>query len=175
MNGDRGSERPTIGICAAVERVSWGVWDSYEVTLVPRTYVRCVQKAGGIALVLPPDEVAVEDPDVLLDRVDALMLAGGADIDPSSYGAETHPETKGAWPDRDAFELALARRALERDLPVLGICRGMQLMNVALGGTLHQDLPGHRQTIAGRGAWRVRGSQTTAVSRWSVMPTQVGC
>lgn len=153
MSDERGSGAPVIGICAAVERVSWGVWDSYEVTLVPRSYVRCVQKAGGIALVLPPDEVAVEDPDVLLDRIDALMLAGGADIDPSSYGAEPHPETKGTWPDRDRFELALARRALERDLPVLGICRGMQLLNVALGGTLVQHLPdamreAHR-TVAG--------------------------
>jgi putative glutamine amidotransferase len=83
----------------------------------------------------------VADPDILLDRVDALMLAGGADIDPASYGAEPHPETRGTWPDRDAFELALARRALERDMPVLGICRGMQLLNVALGGTLVQHLP----------------------------------
>ena len=132
---------PAIGICAAVERVSWGVWDAYEVTLVPRNYVRCVQRAGGIGIVLPPDEAAVEEPDVLLDRVDALLLAGGADIDPASYGAEPHPETKGTWPDRDRFELALARRALARDMPVLGICRGMQLLNVALGGTLVQHLP----------------------------------
>ncbi|HEY6731116.1 MAG TPA: gamma-glutamyl-gamma-aminobutyrate hydrolase family protein [Solirubrobacterales bacterium] len=132
---------PVVGICAAVERVSWGVWDGYEVTLVPRSYVRCVQRAGGIGIVLPPDEAVVDDPDFLLDRVDALMLAGGADIDPSSYGADPHPETKGTWPDRDAFELALARRALARDMPVLGICRGMQLLNVALGGTLTQHLP----------------------------------
>jgi putative glutamine amidotransferase len=132
---------PAIGICAAVERVSWGVWDGYEVTLAPRAYVRAVQRAGGLAIVLPPDEAAVDDPDVLLDRVDALMLAGGADIDPASYGAEPHAETRGTWPDRDRFELALARRALERDLPVLGICRGMQLLNVALGGTLLQHLP----------------------------------
>jgi putative glutamine amidotransferase len=154
MSGERGSEAPVIGICAAIERVSWGVWDSYEVTLVPRSYVRCVQKAGGIAIELPPDEAAVSDPDVLLDRVDALILAGGADVDPANYGAEPHPETKGTWPDRDRFELALARRALERDLPVLGICRGMQLLNVALGGTLVQHLPestgseAHR-TVAG--------------------------
>jgi putative glutamine amidotransferase len=153
VTGGRGSEAPAIGICAAVERVSWGVWDSYEVTLVPRSYVRCVQKAGGIAIELPPDEAAVSEPDLLLDRVDALILAGGADIDPANYGAEPHPETKGTWPDRDRFELALARRALERDLPVLGICRGMQLLNVALGGTLVQHLPdamreAHR-TVAG--------------------------
>jgi putative glutamine amidotransferase len=145
---------PAIGICAAVERVSWGVWEGYEVTLAPRAYVRSVQRAGGLAIVLPPDEAAVADPDLLLDRVDALLLAGGADIDPASYGAEPHVETKNTWPDRDRFELALARRALERDLPVLGICRGMQLLNVALGGTLLQHLPeaiGHEdhRTAAG--------------------------
>jgi putative glutamine amidotransferase len=147
-------ETPAIGICAAIERVSWGVWDGYEVTLAPRGYVAAVQRAGGLALVLPPDQLAVADPDALLDRVDGLLLAGGADLDPSSYGAERHAETRGTWPERDAFELALARRALERDLPLLGICRGMQLLNVALGGTLDQHLPeslgssAHR-TIAG--------------------------
>jgi putative glutamine amidotransferase len=141
MTGAGAGEAPAIGICAAVERVSWGVWDGYEVTLAPRGYVKAVQRAGGIAIVLPPDEAAVAEPDLLLDRVDALMLAGGADIDPSSYGAEPHAETRGTWPERDRFELALARRALARDMPVLGICRGMQLLNVALGGTLVQHLP----------------------------------
>lgn len=136
-----GESPPAIGICAAVERVSWGVWNSYEVTLVPRSYVRAVQRAGGLGIVLPPDEAAVGRPDLLLDRVDALILAGGADVDPASYGAEPHPETRGTWPDRDRFEIALARRALERDMPLLGICRGMQLLNVALGGTLDQHLP----------------------------------
>ena len=132
---------PAIGICAAIERVSWGVWNEYEVTLVPRTYVGAVQRAGGIGIVLPPDDAVAESPDLLLDRVDGLILAGGADIDPASYGAEAHPETRGSWPDRDRFELALARRAIERDVPLLGICRGMQLLNVALGGTLDQHLP----------------------------------
>ncbi len=132
---------PLIGICAAVERVSWGVWNGYEVTLVPRSYVRAVQRAGGLGIVLPPDEAVATDPGLLLDRVDGLILAGGADVDPASYGAEPHAETLGTWPDRDRFEIALARAALERDLPVLGICRGMQLLNVALGGTLDQHLP----------------------------------
>jgi putative glutamine amidotransferase len=153
---------PAIGICAAVERVSWGVWDGYEVTLAPRAYVAAVQRAGGLALVLPPDQVAVADPDVLLDRVDGLLLAGGADIDPASYGAEPHPETRGTWPERDAFELALVRRALERDLPLLGICRGMQILNVARGGTLLQHLPeaigheGHREVPGSFGEHEVR-------------------
>jgi putative glutamine amidotransferase len=141
VSRESGASPPAVGICAAVERVSWGVWNEYEVTLVPRSYVRAVQRAGGVGIVLPPDEAAVADPDLLLDRVDALILAGGADLDPAGYGAEPHPETRGTWPDRDRFELALARRALERDLPLLGICRGMQLLNVALGGTLDQHLP----------------------------------
>ena len=110
--------------------------------LAPRAYVdaRCSGPAGS-AIVLPPDDAAEADPDLLLDRLDALILAGGADVDPASYGAEPHPETKGTWPERDSFELALARRALERDMPLLGICRGMQLLNVARGGTLDQHLP----------------------------------
>jgi putative glutamine amidotransferase len=156
-----------VGICAAVERVSWGVWDGYEVTLAPRNYVRAVQRAGALALVLPPDEAVVADPDLLLDWVDALLLAGGADIDPSSYGAEPHPETKGTWPERDRFELALTRRALERDMPVLGICRGMQLINVAMGGTLDQHLPEsigsgvHRSTAGTFGTHKVRLAEGT--------------
>jgi putative glutamine amidotransferase len=153
---------PAVGICAAVERVSWSVWEDEEVVLAPHNYVGAVQRAGGLALVLVPDEAAIEDPDVVLDRVDALLLAGGADVDPASYGAEPHPETRDTWPFRDRFELALARRALERDLPVLGICRGMQLLNVALGGSLDQHLPetiGHEshRLVPGRfGEHRVR-------------------
>ncbi len=153
---------PAVGICAAIERVGWGVWEDYEAVLAPRAYASAVQRAGGLALVLAPDESAVEEPDPLLDRLDALIVAGGADVDPASYGAERHPETQGTWPERDAFELALARRALERDMPVLGICRGMQLLNVALGGTLVQHLPealGHdaHRLVPGRfGEHRVR-------------------
>jgi putative glutamine amidotransferase len=90
---------------------------------------------------LPVDDSALTEPDVLLDRIDGLLLAGGSDIDPSFYGAEPHPQTTGTVPERDRFEIALARRAVQRDVPVLGICRGMQLLNVTLGGTLLQHVP----------------------------------
>ena len=139
--------RPVIGICASVERARWSVWDA-EAVLTPRGYVDAVQRAGGMAVLLVPDPRADEDPDEALDLVEGLILAGGSDIDPSAYGQQRHPETKGTYPDRDRFELALAARAVERDLPLLGICRGMQLLNVARGGTLHQHLPethGHHE------------------------------
>ncbi len=138
---------PVVGICAALERARWSVWDQ-EAYLLPRSYVDMVQRAGGLAIMLPPNTSALEDPDAVLDLVDGLILAGGADIDPGTYGEEPHAETRGWVPERDDFELALARRALERDVPLLGICRGMQLMNVAAGGTLLQHLPeshGHHE------------------------------
>jgi putative glutamine amidotransferase len=150
-----------IGICAAVERVRRDPWDEV-VTMVQRTYPDAVQRAGALALVLPPDEAAVDSPDLLLDRIDGLLLAGGADVDPESYGADRHPETGVTWLERDRFELALTRRAIERQIPVLGACRGMQILNIALGGTLHQDLPGvvgtdvHRHTPGVFGDHEVR-------------------
>ncbi len=109
--------------------------------MLPRSYATAVQAAGGLALLLPPDQVVAEAPDPLLDRLDALILAGGSDVDPATYGAAPHPETGGTWPERDRFEVALARGALEREMPLLGVCRGMQIVNVALGGTLVQHLP----------------------------------
>jgi putative glutamine amidotransferase len=142
-----GMRRPVIGICAALERARWSVWDQ-QAALTPISYVEAVQRAGGLALLLPPDERAVEDPKQALELIDGLMLAGGADIDPAAYGEQPHAETVETVPERDAFEIALARAAIERDMPVLGICRGMQLINVALGGTLLQHLPecyGHHE------------------------------
>jgi putative glutamine amidotransferase len=132
--------RPVIGICTALEQARWSVWDQ-EAVLLSRSYVTAVQRAGGMAVLIAPDPELEVNPDEILDRIDALILAGGADIDPGAYGAEPHPATKGTVPERDATEIALARRALERDMPVLGICRGMQLMNVAQGGTLCQHVP----------------------------------
>ncbi len=104
-------------------------------------YITAIQAAGGLAIMIPPDPALIEEPDEMLDRIDGLILAGGADIDPSNYGAEAHPKTRGSVPERDRPEIALTRQAVERDMPVLGICRGMQLINVALGGTLRQHLP----------------------------------
>jgi putative glutamine amidotransferase len=132
--------QPVIGICAALERARWGVWDQ-SAALTPLSYVEAVQRAGGIALVLPPDAHVASEPAQLLDLLDGLMLAGGADIDPSAYGQPAHPQTIDTVPERDSFEIALTRAAIERDLPVLGICRGMQLINVARGGTLLQHVP----------------------------------
>jgi len=140
--------RPVIGICAAIERARWGAWDTLAL-LSPRNYSLAVQREGAIAVMLSPDDAVADDPDQLLDMLDGLILAGGSDLDPASYGAEPHPETRGSNADRDRFELALARAALERDMPVLGICRGMQMLNVACGGTLEQhldDVQTHRHT-----------------------------
>jgi len=132
---------PLIGICTALEQARWGVWDQ-PAMLLPRNYVDAVQRAGGVALMLPPDERLVAEPDIALDLVDGLLLAGGADIDPQFYGERRAAATLHTVPERDDVELALARRAIERDIPFLGVCRGMQVMNVAQGGTLIQDLPG---------------------------------
>jgi putative glutamine amidotransferase len=141
--------RPAIGICTALERARWGMWDQ-EAVLLSRSYVEAVQRAGALVLMLPPDRLLLEDPGEALDLLDGLVLAGGADIDPASYGAESHPETLDTVPERDRFEIALVRAAIERELPVLGICRGMQLINVAYGGTLLQHLPerfGHHEHL----------------------------
>ena len=127
-----------IGICAAVERVRWGPWDT-DVALTPLSYVKAVQGAGAVAFELGPDSHAA--PEQILRHLDGLMLAGGRDVDPPSYGADLHAETDQARPERDRFEIALARCAVELEMPVLGICRGMQVLNVALGGTLEQHLP----------------------------------
>jgi putative glutamine amidotransferase len=129
-----------VGITAAIEQARWAAWDT-EVTLAPRSYSRAVQAGGGISLLLAPDDLAEAAPERWLDRIDALLLSGGSDIDPAMYGQPPHPETRAIRPDRDRFEIALTRAALERGMPVLGICRGMEVLNVARGGDLIQHLP----------------------------------
>jgi putative glutamine amidotransferase len=135
-------DRPVIGMCTALEQARWSVWDQ-PAMLLARSYVDAVQRAGGLVLMLPPDPDQIEDPGQVLDLIDGLVLTGGADIDPAAYGQQAHAETVDTVPERDAFEIALVNAAIERELPVLGICRGMQLINVARGGTLRQHLPEH--------------------------------
>jgi putative glutamine amidotransferase len=127
---------PVIGICAVRERARWSFWDQ-DAHLVADSYVASVQRSGAIAVLLPVDGRA---PLELLARIDALLLIGGADIEPALYGAQREPATEITYPARDRFEIALLNGAIERRLPVLGICRGMQILNVALGGTLIQDV-----------------------------------
>ncbi|MEU4426212.1 gamma-glutamyl-gamma-aminobutyrate hydrolase family protein [Actinoplanes sp. NPDC024001] len=128
--------RPIIGITTYVLPANWGVWRDLPSALVPHDYVEAVRLAGGRAVLLPPDDL---DADVL-GRLDGLLLSGGPDVDPAHYGATTEPLTV-THPERDAAELVLLRAALDRDLPILGVCRGMQLLAVAAGGSLHQHLP----------------------------------
>jgi gamma-glutamyl-gamma-aminobutyrate hydrolase PuuD len=127
---------PVIGISAYCEQAAWGVWEQ-PATLLPQDYVDQVAAAGGIPVLLPP----VPGVEAAIGRLDALIISGGPDLEPSRYGAEPGPRTTVVRPGRDAAELTLLRAALQAGLPVLGICRGMQLINVALGGTLIQHLP----------------------------------
>ena len=136
--------RPLIGITSYAEAARWGVWEA-PAALIPLSYVRAIERAGGRPLLVPPSEDAVEE---TLAALDGLLFSGGSDLDPETYGAETHPETDGIRPERDQAELALLEAALARDMPVLAVCRGSQVLNVALGGDLVQHLPevvGHEQ------------------------------
>jgi putative glutamine amidotransferase len=136
--------RPLIGITAYAEEVRWGAWTE-DAAVVPLAYVRAVDRAGGRPLLLPPVEDGVDE---TLDALDGVIFSGGGDLDPALYAAEPHPETDPPRAARDQAELRLLKAALERDMPVLAICRGSQVLNVALGGDLVQHLPetvGHEE------------------------------
>jgi putative glutamine amidotransferase len=129
-----------VGITASVETMTSGGWTECTAG-VPFTYVRAVQAAGGRAVLLVPDPADAANPDGALDLIDALVVSGAAgDVDPSRYGQARHPQTTPVAGPRDDYEAALVQAAADRGLPVLGVCRGMQLLNVARGGTLEQHL-----------------------------------
>jgi putative glutamine amidotransferase len=128
--------RPLIGISTYREQARWGAWDLPAV-LLPASYPDAVAEVGGEPVLLPTGAVSAE----VVRRLDGLVLAGGADVDPARYGRGAGPHTTVLRPGRDAAELAVLQAALNRDLPLLAICRGMQLLNVALGGDLLQHLP----------------------------------
>lgn len=142
-------DRPIIGITSYAQPARWGAWE-LPAALVPYHYVESVERAGGRALVVPP---SVDGVDETLDVLDGVVFSGGIDVDPGTYGAERDETTDPAQAHRDAGEIALLRRALERDVPTLAICRGFQLLNVVRGGDLIQHLPdavghdGHREQL----------------------------
>jgi len=148
-----GAGAPVIGITTYRQRASWGTWSGVDADLLPAAYARSVERAGGIPVLLPPFASA-DAARGALARVDGLLVAGGADVNPARYGQEPDPHVVAWYDDRDASELWLLAASADRDLPVLGICRGMQLMAVAAGGDLVQHLPdavGHDRHSGGAG------------------------
>ena len=140
---------PLIGLTSYAENARWAVWEG-KAAVVGWVYVDAIHKAGGRTLLIPPSDHGVDE---TLDAIDGLILAGGNDIDPAAYGAQPHAETQDPQRERDSAEISLLTGALARDLPVLAICRGMQVLNVARGGSLVQHLPdtaastGHREVV----------------------------
>jgi putative glutamine amidotransferase len=163
--------RPVVGLTAYLEQVQTGIWD-VPASYLPADYFEGVTMAGGVAVLLPPQPV---DPDVVnsvLDSLDALVITGGYDLDPISYGQRPHPTTDQPRTTRDSWEFALLQGALARGLPVLGICRGAQVLNVAFGGTLHQHLPdvlGHDGHRAGNGVFTRLPVRTVAGTRLAAL------
>jgi anthranilate synthase component 2/putative glutamine amidotransferase len=168
--------RPRIGITTSLEPAVWGIWER-DVALLPRVYLDAVVAEGGVPLLLPP---VGTDPTVL-DVLDGLIISGGCDVDPSSYGAEPHEETTGTRPGRDIHESALITAALDREIPLLAICRGLQMLNVTLGGTLEQHLPDvgaheqHRPSPAVFGRTEVKIEPDTLTSSLFGEQTSVHC
>jgi len=165
--------RPVVGVTTYVEQASWGHW-SLEAALIPYDYVRGLERAGARVLLVPPDEHGVEE---TLDALDGLLFSGGNDLDPAGYGAEAHPQTTGTKPERDRGELALLEGALARDMPVLAVCRGFQVLNVARGGDLVQHLPeevGHEDHRAVKGEFSDHGVRVDEASQLgSLLGTEV--
>lgn len=163
--------RPTVGLTTYLQQAQTGVWD-VRAAFLPAVYVEGVTLAGGIAMLLPPQPVDESIVERVLDGLDGLVITGGRDVDPATYGQAAHPSTDQPAGDRDAWEFALVRGALARGLPLLGICRGAQVLNVALGGTLHQHLPdvvGHYQHQAGNAVFNTSMIQTVPGTRLAAL------
>jgi putative glutamine amidotransferase len=141
---------PNVGVTCNLEVVKYGIWTE-PAAMVPLTYVRAIARAGGRPLLIAPTPADLADPSELLDMLDGVLVTGGADVGPAAYDEPPHPQTGAAPQDRDAFELLLVQHAAERDLPCLGICRGMQVVNVAYGGGLEQHLPDRLEQDIHRG------------------------
>ena len=161
--------QPLIGLTSYREHATWGVW-SQGADLLPSSYADAIVRAGGVPVLLPP---ATDDPDAaaaVVERLDGLVISGGADVDPAQYGEQPHDRTGTVRPDRDAWELALLTSAAAANLPTLGVCRGMQVMAVAAGGTLEQHTPdvvghdGHNPSPGAFGDIEVTTSDASALN-----------
>jgi putative glutamine amidotransferase len=163
--------RPVVGLTSYLQRAKTGVWD-VRAAFLPAVYLEGVAQAGGIAVLLPPQSVDDAIVERVLDGLDGLVITGGRDVDPATYGQAPHAKTDEPALDRDAWEFALLRGALARGLPVLGICRGAQVLNVALGGTLHQHLPdvvGHYQHQLGNAVFNTSSIKTVPGTRLAAL------
>ncbi|MFI9380375.1 gamma-glutamyl-gamma-aminobutyrate hydrolase family protein [Kutzneria sp. NPDC052558] len=174
MASNGSDRRPVIGITTYIERTRFGPWD-LDAAVLPRTYVDTVAAAGGNPVLVPP--LGFSD----VSFLDGLVIAGGADVDPARYGASTHPETLGLRPDRDETEFALVESALAAGLPLIGVCRGMQVLNVVLGGTLTQHVPdvtgspAHRPAVGQFGRNDVKMTPGSAVGEILGGAASVSC
>jgi gamma-glutamyl-gamma-aminobutyrate hydrolase PuuD len=159
---------PLIGVTTYLEAARWGVWVR-EAALLPAPYVRAVERAGGVPVLLPP--ATTRSAKAAVRGLDGIVLAGGGDLEPGLYGANRHAETSPPQPDRDRFEFAIIRAAIEADLPFLGICRGIQVLNVARDGDLVQHLPdsvghdGHSPVPGKMSSHEVRITPTSALGK----------
>lgn len=160
-----GEQNPIVGATTYLERARCGIWD-VPASFLPASYLAGITAAGGTPVLLAP--LAPEMAEAVIDRLDALVITGGRDLDPASYRQSPHPAAEEPGTDRDRWEFALLAAALHRDLPVLGICRGAQVLNVAVGGTLHQHLPdvvGHDGHQVGAAVFATRTVRTVPGSR----------
>jgi putative glutamine amidotransferase len=167
LSGSDISARPVVGMTTYLQQAQTGVWD-VNASFLPAVYLEGVNRAGGTVVLLPPQPDGDQIAERVLDGLDGLVITGGRDVDPAGYGQPRHPSTDEPVGNRDGWEFALVRAALRRGLPLLGICRGAQVLNVALGGTLHQHLPdvlGHSRHQQGNAVFSTSSVQTVPGTR----------